>query len=31
MHVMRDSQGNTAYSAAVTFESSYGQIVTSVE
>ncbi len=31
MYVMKDSQGNVAYSAAVTFESSNGQITTSVE
>ena len=31
MYVMRDSQGNAASSAAVTFESSNGQIITSVE
>ena len=30
MYVMQDSQGNVAYSAAVTFESSNGQITTSV-
>lgn len=31
MYVMRDSQGNVAYSAPVTFESSDGEIYTSVE
>jgi hypothetical protein len=31
MYVMRDSQGNVASSAAVTFESSGGEIITSVE
>lgn len=31
MYVMRDSQGNAAYSAAVTFESIDGEIYTSVE
>lgn len=30
MYVMRDSQGNVAYSAPVTFESSGGQIITSI-
>ena len=31
MYVMQDSQGNAAYSAAVTFESSGGEIITSVD
>jgi len=31
MYVMRDSQGNVVYSAAVTFESVGGEIYTSVE
>lgn len=31
MYVMRDSQGNIAYSSAVTFESIGGEIYTSVE
>jgi hypothetical protein len=31
MYIMQDSQGNVAYSAAVTFESSGGEILTSVE
>jgi len=31
MYTMRDSQGNVAYSAAVTFESVDGEIMTSVE
>lgn len=31
IYVMRDSQGNTAYSAAVTFESIGGEIITTVE
>ncbi len=31
MYVMRDSQGNVASSAAVTFESTNGEIITSVE
>ncbi len=31
MYIMQDSQGNVAYSAPVTFESTDGQIITSVE
>lgn len=31
MYAMRDSQGNVAYSAPVTFESSGGEIITRVE
>lgn len=31
MYIMRDSQGNVAYSVPVTFESTGGEIYTSVE